>query len=331
MTLVLLGLSVLASTLPMLAMLWLVWWLDRYDREPLWLYGITFLWGAVGAIALAMAGSLFLAIPLYVLVPGAADSVTAVIVAPLIEEPSKAVFLLLVMWSRHFDNMTDGFVYGAAAGLGFGMTENFMYFAEVGATGDVGGWVATVIIRTLYSAVMHATATSIVGAALGWSQHRGWSLTIGLGFAGLVMAMAVHAFWNGMLTLDMATGHSGTFMGINLIVFPFEVAFIAVIFQLCLLDEKWTIERELAEEADSGLIPPEHPDIIASWWRRGRSWWVPRGLDHDRYVQALTTLAMRKRQASLTQDPFYLAEVRLWRARVHQLWERARAVHDGAV
>ena len=49
-------------------------------------------------------------------------------IAPLIEEPAKALCLLALYRSREFDNATDGFVYGAAAGLGFGMTENFFYF-----------------------------------------------------------------------------------------------------------------------------------------------------------------------------------------------------------
>ena len=50
--------------------------------------------------------------------------------APLIEEPTKAIILFAIVRSRHFDNTTDGFVYGAAAGLGFAMTENFMYFGS---------------------------------------------------------------------------------------------------------------------------------------------------------------------------------------------------------
>ena len=66
-----------------------------------------------------------------------AAMVGPVLVAPLVEEPCKALFLAYVIWNRHFDNMTDGFVYGAAAGLGFGMTENLLYF--VSACGDLGG------------------------------------------------------------------------------------------------------------------------------------------------------------------------------------------------
>jgi len=321
----LLLLSVVAATVPMLGFLWLVWWLDRYDREPVGLYLLTFVWGAVGSITVAMLGSCIVELPILILAPGLADTAGAVLVAPLVEEPSKACFLLLLMFSRHFDNMTDGFVYGAAIGLGFGMTENFMYFADVGATGDAVGWVMTVVIRTLYSAVMHATATSIVGASLGWAKFRGPAAIVLFGTAGICIAIAVHAFWNGMLTLDAAANANGALLGINLLIFPFEVGFTALVFQVCLLQESAVIRRELREEAEQGRIPPEHPAIIASWWRRGQSWWVPRGLEHDSYVQTMTTLAMRKEQFRLTGDDFYKDDVAVLREQVDKMWDKARA------
>ena len=120
--------STVCACVPMFCFLAAIWWLDRYDREPIWLLGLTFLWGAIGSIVAAVIGS----ITVELLVGGATAVLGAllaldletlraasgpVLVAPLVEEPSKAVILLYVIWNRHFDNMTDGFVYGAAAGL----------------------------------------------------------------------------------------------------------------------------------------------------------------------------------------------------------------------
>ena len=173
MTLVLIALSTVCAGVPMFSFLALIWWLDRYDREPMPVLLVTFLWGAVGAIVAAMTLSLFAqaglnlglaaaSIALASDLTGLADTLLPVLVAPLVEEPSKALILLAIVRSKHFDNMTDGFVYGAAAGLGFGMTENFLYFISV--SGDLDTWLGTVFIRTFYSAVMHATATAIVAA-----------------------------------------------------------------------------------------------------------------------------------------------------------------------
>jgi protease PrsW len=305
MSVVLSLLSTLCAGVPMVGFLALVWWLDRYDREPVWLVGLTFLWGAMGGVVSAVVGSEILIAVIGFglgLVHGVTgidtqpwlDAAGPVVVAPLIEEPAKAAFLAYVIWNRHFDNMTDGFVYGAAAGLGFGMTENLLYF--VGVSDNVVAWGMTVLIRTFYSALMHATATSIVGAALGWARFRGCLALAVSCTVGLAMAMAVHATWNGLTTLSDLEG-GGSFMLLNFVLFPTELFAVFVVFQVCLLDESFTIRRELRDEAAQGHLPAAHADILSSWWKRlVPSWSLPAGLDHQLYVQTATALAMRKRQ-----------------------------------
>lgn len=323
LVLVMVVLSMVCAVVPMLAFLALVWWMDRYDREPVWLLALVFMWGAVGSIVLALIGSSVLLLPVELLAPGAADATGAVLIAPLIEEPAKAVILLAVLWSRHFDNMTDGFVYGAAAGLGFGMTENFLYFASAAATGDPVGWMFTVVIRTLYSAMMHASATSVVGAALGFARFRGCLALIVLGAFGLVLGMGIHALWNGLLTLDTLANTGGALFGANLLLFPVEFLFIFGVYNLCLLNESLVIKRELRAEAASGLIPEDHARIMGSYCARSRRKWVPKGVNHHKYVYAATTLAFRKQQARLvkggSEHDFYEKEVLRLRAEVKEL------------
>lgn len=315
--------STLCACVPMFVFLVVIWWLDRYDREPVWLLGLTFLWGSIGAVVGAVIGSAILdgmfSVGLTALGAGDLTSYTgAVIVAPLVEEPAKAIFLGYVIWNRHFDNMTDGFVYGAAAGLGFGMTENLLYFVSV--SHDAGAWGTTVVIRTFYSAVMHATATAIVGASLGFARFRGCAALIGAGSLGLILAMLVHGLWNGLISLGQLTG--GSFFFLDLLLFPVEVALVFAVFQICLWDESVTIRRELLEEAERGLIPREHADILASWLRRLLRAWVPKGVDHALYVQTATSLALRKRQVRQMgqQVPaFYRDEVDRLRRQVELL------------
>ena len=47
-------LAVVAAGLPTLIFLGLVWWLDRYEKEPAHLLAVTFLWGALPAAVLAV-------------------------------------------------------------------------------------------------------------------------------------------------------------------------------------------------------------------------------------------------------------------------------------
>lgn len=284
--------SIPCAVLPALGFLWLMWWLDRYDREPWWLFGSAFLWGAGPAAAL----SLLMLLPT-VSVTGDAEwarILEGVVFAPLIEEPAKAAVLLLVARTRHFDNTTDGFVYGAAAGIGFAMTENLLYFTAAAGEGDAGSWLAVVTMRTLYCALMHASATSVVGAAMGWAKFRDpaaarWALPLGL-----LSAFAIHALWNGLLIAGSIFTDGLSLL--DLLLFPVEFLVLFGIFQACLLDEARILRHELAEEAEAGVLPEAYVDRLARWVDRTRTGWLPPNVDHQRLVRAATTLAFRKDQ-----------------------------------
>ena len=51
-------LSALAAALPVVFYLIVIWWFDRYEREPWWLVLLTFIYGAIGAILLGVILSL---------------------------------------------------------------------------------------------------------------------------------------------------------------------------------------------------------------------------------------------------------------------------------
>lgn len=320
-------LSVVCASAPMLTFLLVLWYMDRHDREPLWLFLLTFLWGACGAVSFALIGNESLIALLSALVgPDRAETFAAAIIAPIVEEPMKALVLFAVMFSRHFDNATDGFVYGAAAGLGFGMTENLFYFLNVASTGDMFGWMVTVVLRTFFSAVMHATATSCVGAMLGFARFRGWGWKLAALPIGFGVAMGIHALWNGVLTVGDIVGNQ-LYLLTNLGLFICEFVLVFLVFQLALWEERATIRRELADEVQKGLVPLAHARAAGSYFRRGRKEWVPLGVPHLQYVRALTTLALRKHQArnaSASAYAFYSDEVVRLRQEVRALLALAR-------
>jgi RsiW-degrading membrane proteinase PrsW (M82 family) len=294
--LILLFLSVFAASIPMLLFLVTIWWLDRYDREPVWLVGLTFLWGAIGAIIGALVtGFPSMAILTYAVGPETASTVSPVIIAPLTEEVTKAMILFLVVRSRHFDNVTDGFVYGAAAGLGFGMTENFLYF-QGSISGGVESWIQVVVIRTLFSAVMHATATATVGASIGAARFRPIPQQIVIIGTGFALAMGMHALWNGLivasLELDEAMVHLANFA-----ILPVEVIVVLTVFLLSVHSEKRLIRRHLLVEARAGLLPPAHAQILTSMLKRSKSGWLEAGIPQGLYVKTATRLAFKMDQA----------------------------------
>lgn len=69
----------------------------------------------------------------------------------------------------------NGIVYGAAAGLGFAATENLLYESTAYLTDGVEAWAATAVLRSLSSALLHATASSLVGLGIARNALQGKS------------------------------------------------------------------------------------------------------------------------------------------------------------
>lgn len=181
----------------------LVYVLDLYEREPLSLLAGAFAWGAVAATTLAAyANEGWGLVVARVGGPEFASRWTATLAAPLVEETLKAagIVLLAILASDEFDDVLDGFVYGALCGLGFAVVEDVFYFVAVfgGTPGGVlaGFWVR-VVSSGLYGHVLY-TGLSGMGVAYVVSRRgeeplgrRAW-IAAGLFLAGV----AGHVLWN---------------------------------------------------------------------------------------------------------------------------------------
>jgi RsiW-degrading membrane proteinase PrsW (M82 family) len=289
------GASAVMAALPILIYLLVIWRLDRYEREPLWLVGVTFLYGAIGAIILAVILSLG------VMVAAGTDDFTfgASVVAPLCEEPAKGLIVFLLLFTRHFDNTTDGLIYGAATGLGFAMTENFMYFNQADEIGGVEAWQLVVILRSLFTALMHCAASAAFGAILGRFRYRSgaqqWLLAPLLG---LLVAMSLHAAFNSALVFSVTTGTDELkIIGLGLI--PIAAIILFTITMVSLGREHRMLAAQLRDEATQGFIPAAHADILPFHRRRWKHGWLDARVDKKRYIRCATLLAFRKWQLSL--------------------------------
>ena len=280
--------SLIFAVIPMLLYLWIIWVMDRYDREPLGLLALNFVWGALGAVLIGLVGSQLMRAALQT---NAYEDV--VYVAPIIEEGAKALFLLFTARDRRFDNITDGVVYGMAIGLGFGMTENFLYFLYAKTAGE---WAERVILRTFYTAVMHAMATGMFGVFVGVTKYRFRRYRIIFGLTGLAAAIGMHGLWNHWSTLDIAglPLFQGLFIGFGLLV-------IIMVMQVSLFTENQLILRELLEETQRGLLPQVHLNYLPYSSKRKILGWLPPSIDKRLYVQLATRLAFRKSQMRYTK------------------------------
>jgi protease PrsW len=284
--------SAVAAFIPMFAYLILIWKLDQYDREPFLLVLVNYLWGALGAIFFALMGSYILSffVSIFVHDVESLKRIETILIAPFVEESTKGIFLLITISSRKFDNMTDGIVYGGAIGLGFGMTENFLYFMANSA--GLQAWIAIVIIRTLFTAVMHCVSTATFGAFLGYAKFKNIYIKLIFPILGLAFAMFIHFAWNLMITFEKTELLGFIFMIITILIF-------IVVFSISLSNDKKIIYKELLEEAENGIIPMSHLDILNSP-KRNNFGWIDEKI-RKLYISAATTLAFRKMQSRNTK------------------------------
>jgi RsiW-degrading membrane proteinase PrsW (M82 family) len=279
--------SALAAIIPMMFYLFIIWWVDRYDREPFWLVLKNYLWGALGAVLFAIAWSSLISAFVSIFIKDQTNlkNIETILVAPFVEEITKGAFLLITIRNMKFDNITDGIVYGGAIGLGFGMTENFLYFITYGDT--LVNWVMIVIIRTLFSAVMHCVSTGTFGAFLAYGRFKKTPFKIFYTFAGLSIAMFIHLAWNLSVSFEQTTLLGFLFM-------VFTIALFISVFAVSISGERKIIFIELLDEAQTGLIPMEHLHILNSP-KRNKFGWVDESI-RKLYISAATTLAFRKMQ-----------------------------------
>jgi len=168
---------------------------SRTDPERLKAVFFLFVVGALGATGLTLSGSAVL--PPH---PGGVVG-EAVLRAPLLEEASKGIALLVVLRWAVLEDRVDGWLYGSTVGLGFALTENLLYLsAEPPGRGTQSGLVL-VFVRSLLPALMHAAASGLLGASLARAHlqsrplvGRAWSLSIGL-----IGAVALHSLWNSVV------------------------------------------------------------------------------------------------------------------------------------
>lgn len=121
-------------------------------------------------------------------------------IAPALEEPLKAAWVLLLVRRGRVGFVVDAALHGFAAGAGFALVENAYYW---GALGNFGP--ALWLVRGLGTAVLHGSTTAIVAiVAKDLADRRGARLAAAAA-PGLLVAFAVHAAFNHVVLNPLLT------------------------------------------------------------------------------------------------------------------------------
>jgi RsiW-degrading membrane proteinase PrsW (M82 family) len=323
-----LSLSTLAAAVPLIVL----WFLDRRERETFWLFGASFLWGGLiaTAIALPFNTAFFRLVDAWVaanpvvielLGPDATELLAAPISAPIAEELAKAAGVLLLFWllRAEFDNMRDGYVYGALIGVGFNWYETALYVTMGYAEHGVPPYEVQIGARyALFGLGGHAMFTGIFGALLGVSlQTRYAIIRVVSPVIGLLLAISAHAFFNALplfaaLTRAAAAepavderelireiGFLEAFQAaslLQLVVFAPFLLILAIALWRSGVWERRVIREELADEVGRGVMPHEYDVILKDRMFRTRRIDDAHPVVSAALVNAQHELAFRKRR-----------------------------------
>ena len=337
-----------------------LWWLDRRERESPWLFAVAFLWGGVIAAWLSMPLNTLILVGIDQWVAGhpdvtrmlgadAARLIGAPIAAPLVEETAKGVGLVLlcILLRAEFDNMRDGFVYGALVGTGFNWVESALYVAQGFEQFGEAPWGLQLGARyALFGLGGHVLFTGLFGAFLGLARQMRsrWRWLVPV--AGLAVAMAAHAV-NNVLPLvgtliqgaagkpppqtieaPPAVGFVAAFLSASLMNLVVFLPFVLLVAWMLLKSGRWereAIRAELAAEAPDVVAASERSAIARDGAFRTRR------IDHLNpkasagLVRLQHELAFRKRRERLRgRDPEDDELVARWRAQIRRLRARSQ-------
>jgi RsiW-degrading membrane proteinase PrsW (M82 family) len=230
-----------------------LFWLDRYEPEPARYRLAAIGWGGVVAVVLSVVAE-----QLLFALPGTSTFIDTAIIAPIVEEAGKGLFLVVVVVFRRaqVNGLLDGLIYGALVGVGFAFVEDIVYYLS---SLEAGALPVTFFLRGVMGPFAHPLFTSATGIGVGIAlTTRRPALRVLAPILGYLAAVIMHGIWNGSAFL----GGDGFFITYAVIMLPL----LAVVLAIAI----WARSREgkmlaaaLEQTAAMGWIRPEEIHWVA--------------------------------------------------------------------
>lgn len=287
---------------PMFLFSAILYWADRYEKEPWILLGAVFTWGAIIAAGGAFIINTFLGVGVYIFSNSESTTnfMTGSLIAPVVEEFLKgfSVLVVFLVFRREFDSILDGIIYAGVAALGFAATENTYYIFNHGfiESGWQGLW-SLVFIRVILVGWQHPFYTAFIGIGLALGRLNKSNLVKVLApLAGLSLAIFTHSLHNTLASL--LSGLSGMAIGT---LFDWTGWFFMFCFILWAIHrERQIVRKYLVEEVKIGILSSKNYQTASSSWSQwmvgSQALFSGKYLNTRRFYQLCGELAHKKRQ-----------------------------------
>ncbi len=256
----------------MLFFAWFLYYLDRYEKEPLPLLAVVFSWGAVVAAGFAFLINSLSSMGIYLITQSdfATQLTVSTMVAPIVEESLKgaAVLFIYILYKSEFDSPLDGLIYGGITALGFAATENIWYIHQLGYLQS--GWQGLVdlaIIRVVIVGWQHPFYTAFIG--LGFALSRQSRKQIGkwlLPVAGWMAAILFH-FLHNLFSILLNSTQGIVFTSIW--DWSGYISLLVLIMLLINREQRW-MKEYLSQEVLGQVISPEQYQVACSAWKQSQ-------------------------------------------------------------
>jgi protease PrsW len=306
------------AALPTIPYLFLIKLLDRNGQIPWKNLLACLVWGGTVGCGFSLVLNTLGMSTLAAFASGGGTSVghlTAILVAPPVEEFIKGLGILVVFWILHdeFDNILEGMVLGAACGLGFAVVENVVYNVRFLSEGDGG---TTLLLMGTYRSVVnaligHPVYTAMTGAGLGLMRETSRKRKVRYLFPllGLAVAAAMHMVWNwAAVVLPEALSKSGELTALVVLTLVFGGAGILFFLSAYLFAanrERTVLLAYLGEEVDKGFVTAS--ELMSFRALFGRQSYELRGLLEGGWPVYSLRSALRGAQVELAFRKWHLA------------------------
>jgi RsiW-degrading membrane proteinase PrsW (M82 family) len=311
----------------------LFFWMDRYKPQRLFVWLLTFGWGACVATFVSAQLNTWAAQHLSIIGDGdpATGARAAIYVAPFVEEATKAtvLFWLVILMRYNWVSRVSGIALAGLAGAGFAFVENILYYGRVYrysantyGTGDPEQQLQQLFFqRGILTFFGHPLFTAMTGIGLAIAvRNKSKIVRVVAPLAGFFAAAFLHMAFNTVASLVS---------GIQLLLIYLFVALPALAAMIVfivrqLLREGRKIRARLSDYARVGWLPEEDVQPMSRLRTRLRALWQSIFLGWHAFVatirvqRAETELAYLRDSmarglvddAGLQREKYLLAQVR---------------------